>query len=82
MPSDVAKKFSAFNYKYVLANKYIWTGYRETLIRTIAGTALRRHADSDGAYAFKKLPNRILDYCCPDPHVFFRRYDTQLSLDG
>lgn len=54
------KKFSAFNYKYVLANKYIWTGYRETLIRTIAGTALSVMLTAMGAYVLskKKLPNR------------------------
>ena len=54
------KKFSAFNYKYVLANKYIWTGYRETLIRTIAGTALSGTLTAMGAYVLskKKLPNR------------------------
>lgn len=54
------KKFSAFNYKYVLANKYIWTGYRETLIRTIAGTALSVTLTAMGAYVLskKKLPNR------------------------
>lgn len=54
------KKFSAFNYKYVLANKYIWTGYRETLIRTIAGTALGVTLTAMGAYVLskKKLPNR------------------------
>ena len=54
------KKFSAFNYKYVLANKYIWTGYRETLIRTIAGTALSVTLTAMGAYVLskKKLSNR------------------------
>ena len=54
------KKFPAFNYKYVLANKYIWTGYRETLIRTIAGTALSVTLTAMGAYVLskKKLPNR------------------------
>lgn len=54
------EKFSAFNYKYVLANKYIWTGYRETLIRTIAGTALSVTLTAMGAYVLskKKLPNR------------------------
>lgn len=54
------KKFSTFNYRYVLSNKYIWTGYRETLIRTIAGTALSVTLTAMGAYVLskKKLPNR------------------------
>ena len=77
------KKFSAFNYKYVLANKYIWTGYRETLIRTIAGTALSVTLTAMGAYvAFKKLPNRNFGLLLSLIPMFFRRYDTQLSLDG
>nr|WP_308626557.1 carbohydrate ABC transporter permease [uncultured Eisenbergiella sp.] len=54
------KKFSAFNYEYVLSNKYIWTGYRETLIRTVAGTALSVTLTAMGAYVLSKknLPNR------------------------
>lgn len=54
------KKVSAFNYKYVLSNKYIWSGYRETLIRTVAGTVLSLLLTSMGAYVLSKknLPHR------------------------
>lgn len=54
------KKISSFNYEYVLSNKYIWSGYRETLIRTIAGTFLGVLLTAMGAYVLskKKLPHR------------------------
>ena len=54
------EKFSTFNYEYVLSNKYIWTGYRETLIRTVAGTILGVFLTAMGAYVLSKknLPNR------------------------
>jgi putative aldouronate transport system permease protein len=54
------KKFSAFNYQYVLNNRYIWSGYRETLIRTITGTVLSVTLTAMGAYTLSKknLPNR------------------------
>ncbi len=54
------KKFSAFNYQYVLSNRFIWSGYRETLIRTITGTVLSVTLTAMGAYTLSKknLPNR------------------------
>jgi putative aldouronate transport system permease protein len=54
------KKFSAFNYQYVLNNRFIWSGYRETLIRTITGTVLSVTLTAMGAYTLSKknLPNR------------------------
>jgi len=54
------KKLSSFNYEYVLKNRYIWSGYRETLIRTIAGTLLSVTLTAMGAYTLSKknLPNR------------------------
>ena len=56
------QKLSLFNYKYVLSNRYIWSGYRETLIRTIGGTFLSVTLTAMGAYALSKrsLPNRKL----------------------
>jgi putative aldouronate transport system permease protein len=56
------KKISLFNYEYVLSNRYIWSGYRETLIRTIVGTVLSVTVTAMGAYALSKknLPNRNL----------------------
>lgn len=52
--------FTFSNYAYVLENKYIWSGYRETLIRTIAGTTLGLLVTMFGAYATSKkyLPFR------------------------
>lgn len=56
------KKISSFNYEYVLANRFIWIGYRETLIKTIVGTVLSVTLTAMGAYVLskKKLPNRNL----------------------
>lgn len=56
------EKFSAFNYEYVLSNRYIWTGYRETLIRTVFGTAVGVLLTAMGAWVLsrKNLPNRNL----------------------
>ena len=55
-------KFSLFNYKYVMSNRYIWIGYRETLIRTITGTFLSVIFTAFGAYALSKkyFPNRTM----------------------
>ena len=49
-----------FNYKHVLSNTYIWSGYRETLIRTVLGTAMNLAATILGAYALSKayMPGR------------------------
>lgn len=54
------KKFSIFNYEYVLKNPFIWSGYRETLIRSIVGTLLSVTLTAMGAYTLSKknLPNR------------------------
>ena len=43
-------RFTTVNYTYVLGNQYIWSGYRETLIRTILGTFLSLIATMCGAY--------------------------------
>lgn len=48
------EKFSTFNYEYVLSNKYIWIGYRETLFRTIVGTFLGLLMTAMGAYVLSK----------------------------
>lgn len=79
------KKFSSFNYKYVLSNRYIWTGYRETLIRTIAGTALSVTLTAMGGlcpFQKKSAQPEFLDDGSAGTHVFFRRYDSQLFMDG
>ena len=47
-------RFTFRNYKYVLENRYIWTGYRETLIRAVAGTAMSLLVTMCGAYATSK----------------------------
>lgn len=54
------EKFSLFNYQYVLSNKYIWIGYRETLIRTVIGTLAGVSLTALGAYVLSSpsLPNR------------------------
>jgi hypothetical protein len=56
------KKFTLDNYRYVLRSKYIWTGYRETLIRTFWGTLLTMLFTTCGAYALSKqyLPSKKL----------------------
>jgi putative aldouronate transport system permease protein len=53
-------KTTLFNYEHVLTNPYIWSGYRETLIRTVFGTALNMTATILGAYALSKpyMPGR------------------------
>ena len=53
-------RFTTKNYGYVLSNQYIWSGYRETLIRTVVGTTLSLIATMCGAYATSKkyLPMR------------------------
>ena len=55
-------RFTTRNYAYVLENQYIWSGYRETLIRTVSGTLLSLLATIFGAYATSKkyLPMRKL----------------------
>lgn len=53
-------RFTLKNYDYVLSNPYIWSGYRETLIRTVVGTSLSLLATVFGAYSTSKryLPMR------------------------
>ena len=48
------------NYQKVLESKYIWMGYKNTLIRTIVGTVLQLTVTSMGAYALSKrfFPHR------------------------
>jgi len=48
------------NYKKVLESKYIWQGYKNTLIRTIFGTSLQLTVTAMGAYALSKrfFPHR------------------------
>lgn len=56
----VPVRFTWSNYAYVLKNEYVWSGYRETVIRTVLGTALGLLATIFGAYATSKayLPMR------------------------
>ena len=56
----VPVRFTWSNYTYVLKNEYVWSGYRETVIRTVLGTALGLLATIFGAYATSKayLPMR------------------------
>ncbi len=55
-------RFTFFNYKHVLNNRYIWSGYRETLIRIVLGTSLEVFVTMIGGYALSKryLPMRKL----------------------
>ena len=55
-PRDITFK----NYAEVLQNIYIWRGYKNTIIRTVAGTALSLLATSMGAYVLSKryFPHR------------------------
>lgn len=48
------------NYKSMLNNKFIWSGYRVTLFRTIVGTVLSVLMTSIGAYCMSRpyFPNR------------------------
>ncbi|MFH1880381.1 MAG: carbohydrate ABC transporter permease [Bacillota bacterium] len=50
------------NYKKVLESKYIWNGYKNTLIRTVIGTSLQLMITSMGAYSLSKrfFPHRSL----------------------
>ena len=48
------------NYARVIDNRYIWLGYKNTLIRTVAGTVLQLFFTSMGAYVLSKkfFPHR------------------------
>lgn len=45
---------TTFNYEHVLTNPYIWSGYRETIIRTVVGTFLSVLTTMLGAYTLSK----------------------------
>lgn len=47
-------KFTWFNYEKVFTNRFIWSGYRETLIVTSVGTVLTMACTIIGAYALSK----------------------------
>ncbi len=68
-PSYVATKggmvlwpveFTTDNYYKVFSSRFIWSGYKNTLIRTIAGTAVQLFFTALGAYALSKkfMPHR------------------------
>jgi putative aldouronate transport system permease protein len=42
------------NYEHVMESPFIWIGYRNTIIRTVCGTALQLFATSLGAYVLSK----------------------------
>ncbi len=48
------------NYAKVIGNRYIWIGYKNTLIRTVIGTTLQLFFTAMGAYCLSKkfFPNR------------------------
>ena len=48
------------NYAKVISNRYIWIGYKNTLIRTVFGTALQLFFTAMGAYCLSKkfFPHR------------------------
>lgn len=54
------EKFTLYNYEHVLSNRYIWSGYRETLIRIVLGTSMEVFTTMIGGYALSKkyLPMR------------------------
>lgn len=54
------REFTLDNYRKVFASPYIWSGYKNTLIRTIAGTAIQLVFTAAGAYALSKkwFPHR------------------------
>ncbi len=54
------KEFTLDNYEEVFKNKYIWMGYKNTLIRTIAGTFSQLFMTALGAYVLSKkyFPHR------------------------
>ncbi len=54
------KEFTLDNYAEVFQNKYIWVGYKNTLIRTVAGTFCQLFMTALGAYVLSKkyFPHR------------------------
>ena len=55
-------KITFINYEEVLGNRSIWSGYRETIIRTVLGTSLNMIFTIIGAYCLskKRFPMRKL----------------------
>ena len=54
------KQITFDNYQRVFNNRYIWLGYKNTLIRTVAGTSLQLIVTALGAYVLSKkyFPHR------------------------
>lgn len=54
------KEATLDNYDRVIGNRYIWLGYKNTLIRTVAGTVLQLFFTAMGAYVLSKrfFPHR------------------------
>jgi len=58
--SLLSKKFDTAAYAAVFKNSYIWSGFRNTILRTVIGTVLSVLVTTCGAYALSKpwFPNR------------------------
>ncbi len=58
LPRDVTMD----NYAKVITNKYIWQGYRNTILRTVAGTGVQLLFTAMGAYVLSKryFPHRTI----------------------
>ena len=56
------REFTTDNYIKVFNSKFIWTGYKNTIFRTVVGTSLQIIITSMGAYALSKkfFPHRSL----------------------
>ncbi len=54
--------FTLDNYKKVMESRYIWLGYKNTLLRTVVGTAASLFVTALGAYALSKpyFPHRSI----------------------
>lgn len=54
------KDLTLDNYGRVVTNRYIWTGYKNTLLRTLVGTSLQLFFTAMGAYVLSKrfFPHR------------------------
>ena len=48
------KEFTLKNYQEVFKNKFIWTGYKNTIIITIIGTVVKLGFTAIGAYVLSK----------------------------
>ena len=61
------------NYARVIDNRYIWIGYKNTLIRTVIGTVLQLVFTSMGAYVLSKkfFPHRTFWTLCIVFTMFF-----------